>query len=46
MTEETKTANITDQFLHQHDAEHDHQRRNEWIGLAKGESDWLRPFGY
>lgn len=31
MTEETKTANITDQSLHQHDAEQDHQKRNEWI---------------
>jgi len=31
MTEETKTANIADQSLHQHDADQDHQRRNEWI---------------
>ena len=31
MTEETKTANITDQTLHHHDAEQDHQTRNEWI---------------
>ena len=31
MTEETKTANIADQSLHQHDAEQDHQMRNEWI---------------
>ena len=31
MTEEAKTTNIADQSLHHHDAEQDHQRRNEWI---------------
>ncbi|MHB1189145.1 DUF2934 domain-containing protein [Thiobacillus sp.] len=31
MTEETIHANVADQTIHQHDAEQDHQTRNEWI---------------
>lgn len=31
MTEETIHADVADQTIHQHDAEQDHQARNEWI---------------
>jgi len=31
MTEESIHANVADQTIHQHDAEQDHQTRNEWI---------------
>jgi hypothetical protein len=34
MTEETKHANVTDQTIHQHDAEQDQQTRNEWISTC------------